>query len=141
MPRTTSISFGAAALLLLAQALSAGQAQAQIADTVLFNGKVLTMDQDFSVREALAIDHGRVLATGTSQDMQKLAGANARLIDLGGRTVIPELTMAISTGCAPRRPLAPSQLDRTSRRSSRPWKKSSGGANPETGSWIIVAGG
>jgi len=55
---------------------------------VLFNGKVLTMDQDFSVREALAIDHGRVLATGTSQDMQKLAGRNARLIDLGGRTVI-----------------------------------------------------
>lgn len=92
MPRTTSISFGAAALLILAQALSAGAARAQIADTVLFNGKVLTVDQDFSVREALAIDHGRVLATGTSQDMQKLASANARLIDLGGRTVVPGLT-------------------------------------------------
>jgi predicted amidohydrolase YtcJ len=81
-----------AALLILGQALSAGAAQAQVADTVLFNGKVLTVDQDFSVREALAIDHGRVLATGRSQDMQKLAGANARLIDLGGRTVIPGLT-------------------------------------------------
>jgi predicted amidohydrolase YtcJ len=92
LPRTTPISFGAAALLILGQALSAGVAQAQVADTVLFNGKVLTVDQDFSVREALAIDHGSVLATGTSQDMQKLAGANARLIDLGGRTVIPGLT-------------------------------------------------
>ena len=74
------------------QALSAGAAQAQIADTVLFNGKVLTADADFSVKEAIAIEHGRVLGTGTSQEMRKLAGEHARLIDLGGRTVIPGLT-------------------------------------------------
>src|SRR4051812_9190293 len=92
MPRTTPVSFCATALLILVQALSAEAAQAQIADTVLFNGKVLTVDSDFSVREAVAIDRGRVLATGTSLDMRKLAGANARLVDLGGRTVIPGLT-------------------------------------------------
>jgi predicted amidohydrolase YtcJ len=79
-------------LLFMVKLLWAGAAQAQLADTVLFNGKVLTGDKDFSVTEALAIDHGRVLAAGTSQAMRRLAGEQARLIDLGGRTVIPGLT-------------------------------------------------
>jgi predicted amidohydrolase YtcJ len=92
MTRKARIALCAAALLVIVQALSAGAARAQVADTVLFNGKVLTVDPDFSVREAIAIDHGRVLATGASQAMQKLAGEHARLIDLGGRTVIPGLT-------------------------------------------------
>ena len=50
----------------------------QTADTVLFNGKVLTVDKDFSVRQALAIGHGQVLATGTSRDAA-LAAANDAL--------------------------------------------------------------
>ena len=66
--------------------------RAQTADTVLFNGKILTVDKDFSVQQALAIGHGQVLATGTTAAMKKLAGDKARLIDLGGRTVIPGLT-------------------------------------------------
>jgi predicted amidohydrolase YtcJ len=67
-------------------------ASAQSADTVLFNGKILTVDKDFSVQQALAIGSGKVLATGTSAAMKKLAGDKAQLIDLGGRTVIPGLT-------------------------------------------------
>src|SRR3981189_270653 len=65
---------------------------AQTADTVLFNGKILTVDKDFSVQQALAIGHGEVLASGTTAAMKKLAGDKAKLIDLGGRTVIPGLT-------------------------------------------------
>ena len=72
--------------------LPAGIASAQTADTVLFNGKVLTLDKDFSTQQAIAIAHGEVLATGTSADMKKLAGGKTKLIDLGGRTVIPGLT-------------------------------------------------
>jgi predicted amidohydrolase YtcJ len=72
--------------------LAVSIASAQIADTILFNGKILTVDQDFSIQEALAIAHGEVLATGTSPAMKKLAGDKAKLIDLGGRTVIPGLT-------------------------------------------------
>jgi predicted amidohydrolase YtcJ len=71
---------------------SATCATAQTADTILFNGKILTVDQDFSVREAIAISRGKVLATGTTADIRKLADDKARLIDLGGRTVIPGLT-------------------------------------------------
>jgi predicted amidohydrolase YtcJ len=75
-----------------ALSLSAGIASAQPADTILFNGKILTVDKDFSTAQALAIAHGQVLATGTSAAMKKLAGDKAKLIDLGGRTVIPGLT-------------------------------------------------
>lgn len=67
-------------------------AAAQTADTILFNGKIVTVDRDFRVQEALAIGHGRVLASGTTAAMKKLAGDKAKLIDLAGRTVIPGLT-------------------------------------------------
>jgi predicted amidohydrolase YtcJ len=80
------------ALAVAALSLSAGIASAQPADTILFNGKILTVDKDFSTAQALAIAHGQVLATGTSAAMKKLAGDKAKLIDLGGRTVIPGLT-------------------------------------------------
>src|SRR6202790_4924708 len=76
-----------AALLLI---LPARIASAQTADTVLFNGKILTVDKDFSVQQALAIAHGQVGAAGTSPAMKKLAGDKAKLIDLGGLTVIPQ---------------------------------------------------
>lgn len=69
-----------------------GVAAAETADTVLFNGKILTVDRDFRVQEALAIAHGQVLATGTTAAMKKLAGDKTKLVDLGGRTVIPGLT-------------------------------------------------
>jgi predicted amidohydrolase YtcJ len=81
-----------AAAVALCGALLTTAASAQTADTVLFNGKILTVDKDFSTRQALAIGHGQVLASGTSAAMKKLAGDKARMIDLGGRTVIPGLT-------------------------------------------------
>lgn len=73
-------------------ALPASSASAQSADTILFNGRILTVDKNFSTQEALAIGHGQVLATGTSAAMKKLADGATRMIDLGGRTVIPGLT-------------------------------------------------
>jgi predicted amidohydrolase YtcJ len=82
----------AAALVVCAVLLAGGAATAQTADTILFNGKILTVDRGFSTQQALAIGQGRVLATGASAAMKKLAGGKAKLIDLGGRTVIPGLT-------------------------------------------------
>lgn len=80
-----------AALVLTALALLAVPAWAQNADTVLLNGKILTVDSQFSAREALAIRDGKIVALGTSAEIKKLAGANTRAIDLQGRTVIPGL--------------------------------------------------
>src|SRR6266436_5398101 len=76
----------------LALAATISTATAETAETVLFNAKILTVDQDFSVWEAIAIAHGKVLATGTTADIKRLADEKTRMIDLGGRTVIPGLT-------------------------------------------------
>jgi predicted amidohydrolase YtcJ len=77
--------------LLLFFVLVAQVAWAQVADTVLINGKILTVDQQFSTQEAIAIREGKILAVGKSADIRKLAGTNSRVIDLRGRTVIPGL--------------------------------------------------
>ena len=59
------------------------------ADTVLHNGKVLTVDFQDSIQQAVAIRGKRIVAVGRDSDVLHLAGPNAKLIDLRGRTVIP----------------------------------------------------
>lgn len=63
----------------------------QTPDTILINGKILTGDARFSIREALSIHNGRILAVGTTADIRKTAGPATRVIDLQRRTVIPGL--------------------------------------------------
>ena len=79
------------ASLVFAAVLLSLPARAQNADTVLLNGKILTVDTQFSTREALVIRDGRIVALGSSAEMKKLAGPKSRVIDLRGRTVIPGL--------------------------------------------------
>ena len=81
----------AAVLVALTAFFTAAPAAAQAPDTVLVNGKILTVDAQFSTREALAIRDGKILAVGSSADMRKLAGPRSHVIDLQGRTVIPGL--------------------------------------------------
>src|SRR5438445_12094512 len=64
---------------------------AQTADTILLNGKVLTVDPQFSIQEAIAIRDGKISAVGKTADVRKLAGPRTRVTDLQGRTVIPGL--------------------------------------------------
>ena len=63
------------------------QAQAPSADLVLFNGKIATFDDAFSIREAIAIKDGRIAAVGGNELRNRYPGARA--IDLRGRMVIP----------------------------------------------------
>jgi predicted amidohydrolase YtcJ len=117
-------------------------ASAETADTVLFNGKILIVDKDFSQHEAIAIAHGKVLATGTSTDMKKLAEGGAKMIDLGGRTVIPGLTdghihgirAALTFGTEVNWIGVPSLKEALE-------KIRQAAKTQEPGSWIIVAGG
>jgi hypothetical protein len=70
-PRRNSIRLARGlAVVVLYLALPANPASAQAADTVLFNGKILTVDKDFSIEQALAIGHGQVLASGTTATTQ-----------------------------------------------------------------------
>lgn len=61
------------------------------ADLVLLNGKVVTVDDDFSVAEAVAVKDRRILAVGPSAEIAEMAGAETEVIDLEGRTVLPGL--------------------------------------------------
>jgi predicted amidohydrolase YtcJ len=57
----------------------------------LTNGKVVTVDDSFSIAQAVAIKGGRIVAVGRTADIAKLADAGTKTIDLKGRTVIPGL--------------------------------------------------
>jgi hypothetical protein len=72
-------------------AACASVALAQPADAILVNGKVLTGDAAGTVREALAVRDGRILAVGSASEVNKFSGKETRVVDLGGRTVIPGL--------------------------------------------------
>jgi predicted amidohydrolase YtcJ len=66
--------------------------QAQDApDTILLNGKVITVDDYFSIQEAIAIQGKRISAVGSTEEITALAGASTVILDLDGRTVIPGL--------------------------------------------------
>ncbi len=79
-------------LCLLALVLGlATPARAQAPDTIFVNGKIVTLDSRSTVAAGLAIAGGRIAAAGSNDDVRKLAGPSTRVIDLGGRTVIPGL--------------------------------------------------
>ena len=66
-------------------------AQPPAPDLILSNGKVVTVDDRFTIAQAVAIQSDRIVAVGTNQEIGRLAGANTRRIDLRGRTVLPGL--------------------------------------------------
>src|SRR5262245_36483972 len=85
-------SFPSRLVLVVALGLLAGRTlAAQAPDLILTNGKVLTVDAQFSVAQAVAITGNKISAVGTSADVAKLAGPNTQVIDLKGRTVTPGL--------------------------------------------------
>jgi len=70
-----------------AGALSILNGQTETADLVLFNGRVVTVDDRFSIHQAIAIKDGRIVAVGSNELRNRYLAA--RSIDLAGRTVLP----------------------------------------------------
>ncbi len=58
-------------------------------DMVLHNGKIVTVDEDFSIAEAVAIKDGLIVAVGSNSDVLALAGSSTERMDLEGKTVLP----------------------------------------------------
>jgi predicted amidohydrolase YtcJ len=62
-----------------------------MAALVLVNGKIVTVDEQFSICRAVAIEGERITAVGEDAAVLARAAPGARVVDLGGRTVIPGL--------------------------------------------------
>jgi predicted amidohydrolase YtcJ len=69
----------------------AGAQQAPPADLILTNAKVITVDERFTIAQAVAVRGDRIVAVGTNQEIGALAGPATRRIDARGRAVIPGL--------------------------------------------------
>jgi hypothetical protein len=61
------------------------------ADLVLFNGKIVTVDERESIAEAVAVKFGKILAVGADDEIRALIGEGTKVINLKERTVIPGL--------------------------------------------------
>ena len=59
------------------------------ADTIFYNGKIITADEQFTIAEAVAIRDGKFLAVGTTQRILAMAGPQTQRVDLEGRSVVP----------------------------------------------------
>ena len=82
------LAFAPLWLLLISSAPQAAWADPSL---ILYNGKVVTVDRDFSIAEALAISGDRITAVGTNAEVRSLAASETRLVDLAGKTVLPGL--------------------------------------------------
>ncbi len=69
--------------------LSATFAIAQDADLVLRGGKVVTVDGDGTVAEAMAVKGNRIAIVGTNAAIDELVGPGTLVIELRGRTLLP----------------------------------------------------
>ncbi len=61
-------------------------------DLILYNGKIRTFATETSTCAAMACSGSRIVATGSSDEIRRLGGADTQAIDLQGRTAIPGLT-------------------------------------------------
>jgi predicted amidohydrolase YtcJ len=80
-----------AAGLCLASPAYAQQPDSRSPELVLINGKVLTMDGQSSVVEALAVLDGKILATGSNASIKSIITPRTRVLDVAGKTVVPGL--------------------------------------------------
>lgn len=65
--------------------------QTVAADLIVTNAKVAVMDSNKTITEAIAVKDGKVLATGTTEEILKLKNKETNIIDGNGRTLIPGL--------------------------------------------------
>jgi hypothetical protein len=119
---------------------SAGPAYGDAVETLLVNGKIVRYDA--APAEALAVRDGTIAAVGNTAELRKLAGPNTRVVDLGGRTVIPGLIdshiHAIRAGLTWQSEVHWIGVRTLAEAQERIRQKA---AQAPKGSWLVVAGG
>lgn len=114
------------------------------ADLIFTGGRVVTVDADSRITEALAVRDGTIVGVGTDEEVLTLAGENTRVVDLDGGTVIPGINdshcHAVSYGLA--RPPLTLDLNYPNVRSIADIVRAveAAVADAEPGRWIVGAG-
>jgi predicted amidohydrolase YtcJ len=88
MKRKYLISFFILSWVLL---INHGCNSANKAELILINGKIVTVDKNFTISEAVAVLNDKIEAVGTNNQIRRYAGRKTKIIDLKGKTVIPGL--------------------------------------------------
>jgi predicted amidohydrolase YtcJ len=59
------------------------------ADLIISNGRIITVDQQFSLAEAVAVKGDKIVAVGSGSEIKRLASKGTRILDLKGATMLP----------------------------------------------------
>lgn len=89
LPSLAAVGAALAAAACAPSTTSSSASTASPADTVYLNGKIVTVDQRFSIAQAVAVKDGKFIDVGSSDAMRQHVTATTRVVDLQGRTVIP----------------------------------------------------
>src|ERR1700742_2873785 len=76
-------------LLLVAACAATPPLHAQSADTIIHHAKIYTVNARQPWAEAVAIQADKIVAVGTESDIEKFRKPNTKVIDAGGRLVLP----------------------------------------------------
>ena len=112
-------------------------------DTIYLNGKIVTVDDFFSIEEAVAVRGNTIQAVGSNQEISSLKGDSTLVLDLQGRTVIPGLIdnhnhVVRATEYWPN----DARLDGVTSRSAKPWTYlKPRRTNCLPGKWLMSLGG
>ncbi|ESC26191.1 amidohydrolase family protein [Salmonella enterica subsp. enterica serovar Agona str. 0322] len=60
-----------------------------VADTVLINGKVATVDRHFRFTRAIAVKNGWIINVGEDEEIKTHIGPDTQIIDLQGKLILP----------------------------------------------------
>jgi hypothetical protein len=77
------------ALVLSARPVASPEQATTVADLVITNGKVVTVEDGAPDAQAVAASGGKILAVGSSAEIKKYVGPKTEVIDVKGQLVIP----------------------------------------------------
>jgi predicted amidohydrolase YtcJ len=63
----------------------------EAADLILVNGKIVTVDEQFTIAQAVAVKDGRILDVGADREVLETKGDGTEVLDLAGKMVLPGL--------------------------------------------------
>jgi predicted amidohydrolase YtcJ len=64
------------------------------ANLAIINAKVITVDNDFGIKQAVAVEGGKIVAVGENDEIKKFIGSNTKVLDLKGKPIMPGINEA-----------------------------------------------